>query len=644
MCGIAGSSGGFWPGLAAGMNAAQAHRGPDGQGVWEDAEAGIALAHVRLAILDLSDAAAQPMRSPDGRGVVVFNGEIYNFRDLRRQMEAHGEIFRTTGDTEILLRGLQREGEAFLERLNGMFALAYWDRNSQELLLARDQLGVKPLYYCEPRPGVLVFASEIKALLVHPDVRRDVDPEAIVQHLTFGHASGERTALRGVRRLAPGSTLRWRREPRDLALRTFWRPRFDPYDTASRQEGARRLRAALSTAVDRQLVADVPVGAFLSGGLDSSFITALAGQRTGPRLECFTVAFPPEANMIDQVDPDAPHARRVAQALGLKLHEQEIQPDVVELLPRLIYHMDEPLVDPAILSCYLIARLASEQGVPVLLSGQGADELFAGYPRYPAMRGTSWLARSPLWMRRPIAGLGRMLPGAREGRLGVAARRLRRVFRDLDLPPDARFLSLCSAVPVSEVERALSGDFRSTLSGRSPHAACLEHMTRSGIGGTSRHLERDLSVYLPNHNLLYTDKMCMAVGLEARVPFLDLDLVSLATAMPVSWKVSGRQTKVILREAAEGVVPTEVIRRRKAGFSAPFRKWLRYDLAQFWGDMTSEAVVRRRGWFDPKALQDARGRSQRGADDLYMLQWAVLTCELWARRFLDSGPATAPAA
>jgi asparagine synthase (glutamine-hydrolysing) len=369
-------------------------------------------------------------------------------------------------------------------------------------------------------------------------------------------------------------------------------------------------------------------------------ITALARGKIGPDFQCYTITYPQTENVLDGADDDAPHARNVARGLGLRLQEIEIKPEVASLWPRLIHHLDEPIADPAAISCYLISKLARENRTTVLLSGQGGDELFCGYPRYRAMHATQWMNRIPRPFRRFLSASAWLLPGSREGRLGTSMRRVRRVMSALDETADERFLSYCASSPEVEIRRVLSSTFHGALAGSRYKDACLAHMHSRGLAGLERIQDRDLAIYLPNHNLLYTDKMGMAVGLEARVPFLDLELVNAATHYAPDWKIAGGTTKALLREAARGVVPDEIIDRPKAGFGAPFRKWLRYDLAEMWNDLMSETSVKRRGWFDYAALQEARQRSQAGQVDLYMLQWAALTVELWARQFLDCNPAS----
>lgn len=638
MCGICGFVGGWEPGLIRAMNAAQSHRGPDGSGLFEDPAAQVGLGHVRLAVLDLSDHAAQPMHTPDGRYVLTFNGEIYNFVELRERLEGLGHSFTSTGDTEVLLHGLEEFGARFLEMLNGMFALALWDRRGRELLLARDPLGVKPVYYAEPSPGTLLFASEIKALCAHPRLAREVDPVAVQQHLSFCHACGEHTALEAVKRLLPGTFLRWKASRRGYEIQRYWQPCYDQGALPKRDEAVLQTRRLVEDATCRQLVSDVPVALSLSGGLDSSLIAALAARRGHTHLGGYTISYASGDLGLDRCDDDAPYARLAAQKLGLPLEAFQLRPDVASLWPQLVYHLDEPIADPAAIACYLVSKMARANGVKVLLSGQGADELFCGYPRYRAMRMTRATAVLPAPARWLIAAGARRLPGAWEGKTGVALRRMRRLACAVSEDADRRFLAYCASTPHNDVAAILSPAWSQMLHAHHCQDDCLRHMHQRGLRATARYQDRDLEVYLPNHNLLYMDKMSMAVGLEARVPFLDMAVVEAVTRYPDAWKLDGRRTKAVLRDAAVGLVPSEILHRPKAGFGAPFRKWLRYDLAELWDDLTNEDAVRRRGWFDHAALQQARRRSQSGQADLYMLQWAVLTLELWARRFLDQNP------
>jgi asparagine synthase (glutamine-hydrolysing) len=338
------------------------------------------------------------------------------------------------------------------------------------------------------------------------------------------------------------------------------------------------------------------------------------------------------------MEEDAPYASSLAKDLRLPLHDVSIDSDAAGLWSNLIHYLDEPIADPAAITCFLLSKLAREHGTKVLLSGQGADELFAGYPRYAAVQALRMTKHIPAPLRSAVARSAQLLPGARTGLAGVTLRRTRRILREIGKNPREQFLAWSAATPTEVVAPIFSREIHHALDGAIGTDECLKHLRQFGGGNdVDACLDRDLSVYLPNHNLLYTDKMGMAVGVETRVPLLDMRLVSLATSFPSEWKL--RPTiKGILRDAARGTVPTAIIDRPKAGFGAPFRHWLRHDLAELWDEVSCERTVRARGWFDHRALAEIRKQSQSGRSDLYMLQWAVLTVELWARRFLDENP------
>jgi len=642
MCGIAGLVGDFIPGLMARMNAVQIHRGPDGRGVFEDSGAQAALGHVRLFILDLTPAAAQPMQSSDGRYILVYNGEIYNFKELREGLIIRGHTFKSTGDTEVLLHGLMEYGEKFVERLNGIFAFALWDRREQELLLVRDPIGVKPLYYCKPKPETLLFASEIKALFAYPGLKREPNFEALQEHLARCHASGNHTAFKEIYRLGPGMMLKWRCSDKSSHIQPYWKPDFAQNSEKTYGESIELLRSSIQAAIKRQMISDVPVGSFLSGGLDSSLITLLAAEHANEDFQCFTITYPSSENRLDQFIDDTPYAFKVSQSLK-KTHVMiNIKPDVAALLQPLLWYMDEPIADSAIIASFLISQYARRNGTIVLLSGQGADELFGGYPRYQAMNLVGKFHFLPGWLSKGIANGVRMLPAALEGRYGANMRRVRRVLLELNEPPEKRFMAYCSASSDSHIRQVLHPDIRELLGMRTSAEKSLEIIRSCQRENVNRYLCRDFVDYLPNHNLLYMDKMSMAAGIESRVPLLDMALVQQVTVMPFSWKVHGMTTKRILRDAVAGIVPDEIIHRAKGGFGAPYRKWLRYDLGEHWEEVTSDSSVRKRGWFDAHGIRQIRDESQRGNLDLYMLQWAIMTIELWARAFFGSDPTEKP--
>lgn len=633
MCGINGFAGSYVPGLVARMNELCMHRGPDGFGVYEIPLENVVLGHVRLSILDLSHAADQPMVAADDRGALVYNGELYNYLELKKDLVSRGYIFSSSGDTEVLLNGLIEYGEAFLQKLNGIFAFAFWQPGTGELLVVRDQLGIKPLYYTELGVGELLFSSEIKAFYAHPKFKAEPDFLGIQQHLAYCHSSEDRTALAGVKRLLPGHLLRWKKS--SFSIERYWQADYTTLPAGSLEDASVTLAKTIETSVVGQLVSDVPVGAFLSGGLDSSLITVLATRELGSDLRCYTSTYDMSDNKLDQANPDAPYARQLAKKLGLQLDEIVLSPNVADLLPQLIYHLDEPIADPAAIACYLISKQASNDGTKVLLSGQGADELFAGYPRYRTMHVTRHIDKAPMLLRKSLAASAGVIPGAMEGRAGALLRRSKRVLRELGDDPSNRFLAYCASTPQTDISSVFSDDVKAVLGTANYQEDCLLHMDSSGLQGFNRFRDRDVSIYMPNHNLLYTDKMGMAVGVETRVPLLDMALVSKACQFPSSWLVKGGVDKLILRNAARGIVPDDIIDRPKAGFGAPYRKWLRYDLEELWEDVTSRESIASRGWFDYEAVQNVRRVSQAGKADLYMLQWAIITIELWARQFID---------
>lgn len=620
------------------MNRVQQHRGPDGCGVYEDSQVAASIGHVRLSILDLSNAAAQPMTSSCGRYVLSYNGELYNFPDLKRQLTPPPHGWRTTGDTEVLLEGLVQRGETFLREMNGMFAFALWDTVDKSLLLVRDQLGIKPIYYTCPRPGSLLFASEMKALFAYGSLERDVDFSALQEHLAFGHSSGNHTAIRGVFRVPPGGSLRWSIRRPEPQVQHYWRPPFLAKKSDDRERAVEQLRSQIRAGVTRQMVSDVPVGSFLSGGLDSTLISQVAIDETR-QVKLYTSTIPPTDNSLDQMSDDAPYARKFAAMSGMPLTEVPIRSNEIGCLPDLVWHLDEPIADPAVINCYLLSRIAQQDGVKVLLSGQGADELFGGYPRYRAMQISQGLSRFPKFMKSLLRWTAQFTPGGLSGRLGANMRRFRRIVSAIRLPYREQFLNYCCGAAPERIHRIFSAHVRAQLDGQTAISNCLRHMNDCNLEGIDGCLERDLSIYLPNHNLMYTDKMGMAVGVETRVPLLDMEIANMVIPWPTEWKVGQRGLKAILKDAARGIIPVDHIDRRKAGFAVPYRHWLRHELKDLWEECASEQSIRRRGWYDPKEIAAIRTESQYGFSDHYLLQWGILTAELWARSFIDTNPA-----
>ncbi|MFP5504257.1 MAG: asparagine synthase (glutamine-hydrolyzing) [Candidatus Sericytochromatia bacterium] len=604
MCGIVGSFGEADPGVLAAMNARIHHRGPDDGGAW--IEGPVALAMRRLAILDL-EGGKQPMATAAGDRVVVFNGEIYNFKDLAA---AHltGVPLRTHSDTEVVLALYDRLGEAAFALLNGMFAIALWDGRKRQLLLVRDRLGIKPLYYHDG-PTRLTFASEIKALLADPAVARRLDPASLASYMTWQYVPGPETMLAGVKKLPPGSLMRLA-EGRPPEIATYWRPEA-PEVLSSR---ATDFDAVLAAAVERQMISDVPLGAFLSGGVDSSLVVAMMAERAGGALETFTAGF------ADPRLDESPWAAKVARHLGVRHSVVRLDAGALEQLPALVHALDEPVADRAALPTYMLARFARER-VKVVLTGEGADELFAGYPRYRLEALARTFHRLPFAERR---GLWRAVVAAAPQALRP---RLAKVLLS-PADPDARREAWLANFD-GETRRALIGP-------HSPHP-----MPRLEGPGLAAQLRLDMQTWLVDNVLMKVDKTTMAASLEARVPFLDHDVVDWALALPASEKLQGGVSKAVVKRAAAGRLPDEVVHRPKQAFHTPTALWFREPAGKaLLTDVLLGDRARGRGLVDPSRVEGLI-RAHLDGHDRDQALWNLLVLELWLSRYLDA-PVSAP--
>jgi asparagine synthase (glutamine-hydrolysing) len=631
MCGIAGFFGSFDGSLLERMGASLAHRGPDDAGLCVLPERQIGLAHRRLSIIDLSPGGHQPMWDASGTVAITYNGEIYNYRELRKELVEDGFAFRSESDTEVVLQLYLRDGPGLLTALNGIFAFAIWDARSGSLLLARDHLGVKPLYYARTPAGFL-FASELKALLESPAVDRSLDLRSVDHHLHYLWNPSPRTMLRGVSKLEPGCALLVREREVERHWR-FWDLPYDrPLEPMSEREAIERVREQVGLSVRRQMVADVPVGAFLSGGLDSSSVVAFAREAAGGPLRCFTIGFSDPAARKEGMAEDLPHARRVAEHLGVDLETVWVGPEMVEELPRMLFHLDEPQNDPAPINALLICRLAREHGMKVLLSGAGGDDLFTGYRRHTALLQERYWGWLPAGGRRALAHAASQLGVGTE--LG---RRLAKAFQYADLSGDARLVSYFYWIPPNLLDDVYHPDVRRELAGGSAADALLEALARlpASVPALNRMLYLEGKFFLPDHNLNYTDKMAMASGVEVRVPLIDPDLVALAARLPLRFKQRGATGKWVLREAMKPLLPREVLRRGKAGFGAPLRHWLRGPLRPTVDEVLSEASLAKRGIFDPRGVRRLVERDRAGAVDAAYAIFGLVCVELWCRMFVD---------
>jgi len=596
------------------------HRGPDGEGLWVEGPVG--LGHRRLSIVDVAGG-HQPMANEDETAWIVYNGEIYNHAALRPGLEARGHCYRTRSDTETILHLYEEEGERCVERLQGMFAFAVWDRARGRLLLARDRLGIKPLYYaCTDHE--LVFASEIKAILAAGAVRPALNEMILPEFLATRFVSGEETFFRGVRKLLPGRTLTW--SPAEgLRERRYWRlPVGIDESRLTLGERASEVRARLEGAVRSHLMSDVPLGLFLSGGIDSSGLAALMAPMVKEPIRTFAVGFDePGANELA-------YARLAARSVGAEHREVVVSPaEFFDALPHLVWHEDEPIAFPSSVPLYFVSRLAREH-VKVVLTGEGADELFLGYNRY---RVTSWNER----LGRAYWGL---VPGTLRGKVSRLIQALPRPLGRyagrtfLAFPPGPRELFYENfAVFPEDLRHHLLTDPR-FLAARDPYAAGLRCYDEASGGILERMSHADLQTYLVEL-LMKQDQMSMAASIESRVPFLDHEFVEHVTAMPGRFKLRGWQTKAVLRAALRDLVPREILTRRKMGFPVPVGRWFR---GAFW-PVVREFVLGpralRRGFFEPSFLRRLAEEHRAGAGEHGDRLWLLMNLEIWQRIFLD---------
>jgi asparagine synthase (glutamine-hydrolysing) len=636
MCGIAGcyqrADGAV---LARAMADHLAHRGPDAAGLhkYEDDRVSVHLAHRRLSIIDLSSAADQPF-TKDGL-TLTYNGELYNYRELRAELAGQGVRFRTGSDTEVVLEAWRRWGPGALNRFRGMFALALLDERTGHLVLARDPLGIKPLYVARRGSGV-VFASELKALLTALPGELGIDHEALVASMLFYWVPEHLCPVAGARRLPAGTWLELRPDGTEVED-TYWRAA-DVAALAAVDPDPVDLGTVIERSVAAHLVADVPVSTFLSGGLDSSIVTALAA-RADPALEAYTIGFRSQDRRREAMPDDVAYARTVARFLGIRLHEIELSPDVVAMLPRMVDVLDEPIGDPAAINTLLMCEAARDAGVKVLLSGMGADELFGGYRKHLACVLAARYARLPSPLRTSVRSAVGTLPVAAGGRGLRHVRWAKRFLTFADLPEEEAFRRSYTLYDPAELTDLLHPDLAA-------HVATVlrQHQDTYADSVLADHVNRmclaDSRMFMPGLNLTYTDRASMAASTEVRVPFVDVEVFSAAFSPSGRDKIHGRHQKVALKRAALQWLPPEVVHRPKASFSAPLRAWVSHDLREVVDDVLLAGRLVRDGLLQGPALhrlveQDRADRQDRAAQI-----WQLLTLELWYRRARGESTAT----
>lgn len=628
------------------MTHIQGHRGPDDSGLWErnfPDGCYIGLGSRRLAILDLSPDGHMPMCNEDGTVWITYNGEIYNFAELRHELERKGHYFASHTDTEVIVHLYEQEGADCVRRLNGMFAFAICDLRSGTpgLFMARDHFGIKPFYYFHDGQK-FAFASEIKALLQVPEVEAELDPESLHQYLTFLWVPDPRTMFRRIQKLPAGHSATFSRG--EFRLKQYWDLTFPNEGQVYRQSEAdlvAEVRERLQKSVEAQMISDVPIGAFLSAGLDSSSIVAMMARATSQPVRTYTITFPAKyrvgENTLD--DPNVP--ARLARHLGCANQRIVVEPEVTDLLPRLIWHMDEPTADPAIITAYLVCREARKQAT-VLLSGVGGDELFAGYRKHVAHYWAELYRKLPLAAQSFLADRLSALPNMRGTAFKGMLRLARKMARSASRSPVERFIANCTYLDDDQKTALYSEDFATHIDSSDPtslHRAAFERAVHADF--LHQMLYVDTKIFMTTLNLTYNDKMSMASSVEVRVPFLDWELAEfVAWNVPPDLKLRGRvrpTTKYILRQAMRDILSDEVLRQPKAGFAAPVDYWLAHDLKEMVNDLLSDSQTRKRGLFRPEVVSRFVDEHRSGKRDWSMQLWQFLTLELWMQTFLEGG-------
>jgi asparagine synthase (glutamine-hydrolysing) len=626
MCGIAGIV--RWNGAPIaeeeirGMCGAIVHRGPDEEGVYLGD--GVALGMRRLSIIDL-EGGQQPISNEDRSVWIVFNGEIYNYRELRRDLERNGHQFQTGSDTETIVHLYEEMGPRCVERLRGMFGFAIWDEKKRQLLLARDRMGIKPLYYTE-RNGELLFSSELKPILQQRQVPRAVDWGAANHLFTFLATPSNQSIVEGIRKLEPARVAVASSASPELRITKYWDVQFQPNEKATEGELVEQLREMLTESVTLHQVSDVPVGAFLSGGLDSSAVVAMMARPAAGRLKTFSIGF--SESGFDEL----PYARQVAAQFGTDHYDLVLKPDVVKIVEDLTWYLDEPFGDTSAIPTYMVSKLASEH-VKVVLSGDGGDELFAGYDKYVVEGRERQRDRIPRPLRRAAGAIGRVMP---EGMTG------RNFLQHLALDGAERYVDASTMFRADQMRQLFHADVYRRMAQYDPRAESLAMMSHGGDDWLAAAQYRDLHTYLPLDILTKVDRMTMAHSLEARPPLLDHKLAEFAATIPARYRLQGTTTKYLFKQAMRGILPDAIIDRQKHGFAVPLANWFRGDLAAFARDVLLSDASRQRGYLNTRYVERLLELNARGRD-LDLQLWTTLSFELWCQRFLDPTPRPQPA-
>jgi asparagine synthase (glutamine-hydrolysing) len=598
------------------------HRGPDDEGVW--VAEGVALGMRRLSIIDLSTG-HQPIHNEDRTVWIVFNGEIYNYRELRAELEARGHRFYTHTDTETIVHAYEQWGPEAIARLRGMFGLAIWNTRDRSLLVARDRIGIKPMHYACAGDR-LYFGSEVKSLLEAPDLPRDLDLDALDHYLSFLYTPRDQSIFAAVRKLPPGHLLTWKNGR--LSIQQYWQISSEESYRGSEADAVRELRDVLKDAVRSHMISDVPLGAFLSGGVDSSTVVGLMADASSARVKTFSIGF--DVPEFDELE----HARTVAAHFGTEHHELVVKPDAIGILDRLVWHFDEPFADSSAIPTWYVSEMA-RQHVTVVLSGDGGDELFGGYDRYlPQPRVVAFDRYSPRAIRRVAAIAASRLPHGARGK-----NFLRHVSRD----DQGRYLDAIRFFSADEKPDLLTRDVRRTLSVEDPETRLALHFERfAALPWPSQMMRFDAETYLPEDVLTKVDRMSMAHSIESRVPLLDNDVIEFSATLPAALKIKSGRRKHILKEVAATLLPAHILNRRKQGFGVPLGAWFRGNLRELFADTLLSPASLQRGYFQPAFVRQLVDEHLGGKRDHTLRLWQLVVFERWHQQYVAVERSTLP--
>lgn len=599
------------------------HRGPDDDGFYTDENAAIGMR--RLSIIDVAGG-KQPIHNADRTKWIVFNGEIYNYQELRRGLDERGHQFYTNSDTEAILHLYDEFGPDCLHHLRGMFAFAIWDEKEKTLFIARDRVGKKPLLYSHQANGDLIFGSEFKALLQHPSISREVDMEAIDSYLSYLCIPAPQTAFKQIRKLEPGHWLRWK--DGEIETRRYWLPDFSKKIKISEEEAIQETTRILRESTRLRMISEVPLGAFLSGGVDSSAVVALMAQESDKPVKTFSIGFE------DQDFSELKYAKRVAEHVGADYHEFIVKPDAMEVLPILVEHYGEPYADSSAIPTYYVSK-ETRKHVTVALNGDGGDESFAGYERYAAMQAAELYHRVPRALRKLfIEAPVNLLPTSEIRK--TRARDLKRFLKAASLPRKERYFRWMTTFTVAAKDELYTRDFAAAAAGANPEDLLDGWFaSANGSGLLDATLLTDQMTYLPNDLLVKVDIASMAVSLEARSPFLDHKLIEFAASLPENLKIRRFETKYLLKKVAARLVPKEVVYRRKMGFGVPIGRWFRNEMKDFVREVLLSERSLARGIVKPEVVERYVNEHLNGERDHAFQVWTLLMLELWFQKFID---------